>query len=473
MKKFLVSAAAIAALATSAMAYDLYPKNSNDLEQMDYNTSSISSELNKAVAEENTGLIFPAYFVGNGWESTIKVVNTSNFPVVAKVVFYDAKDSHEVRDFNIYLSGNDVWTGTIKVDDDGVAKIISTDDSAPLEMKNNEYKMASADEPMKGKITSNKGYIEVIPMVQADTDAHGVSLRKAYIDFSYHERLVEGKTKNDVVFKNGVVQNNVVYTPYMKLDINATYDIDGDGKNGEHFKAVKAGALDGYIRITDTVKGKDMIHKPVYVKFDTNTSGNMYGLVYLEGEKANLADVTLENNGIDNKYDLAKLDEAVESLSVSKAYITFGEASLNNMYALVTSPLKRVYVQQALMDNNTSAKAFEGYKLNKDGNDVESYGYVTLVAQIFDNNENMASASQFSPANTPTIKLYNEISSTGNDVNNDNHLAHYISQAGYSEGYAYVTRSGGNGVIPGIVTQMIATQAGGKVVTNWFDPVTR
>ena len=275
VKKFLLSAAVVGALATSAMAYDIYPIN--DLNQMTYDGNNTTATLVKAEDNNNTGLIFPAYFVGNGWETTIKVVNTEDKPIVAKVVFYRGTDSKEVKDFNIYLSAKDVWVGTVKVDSDGVAKIISTDDSSPLPMVNGEYSMASADNPMKEEITSNTGYIEVIPMVSFTKEAHGVNLRKAYINFSQDARLLNGKNASDIVFQNGVVQNKVVRFPYV--DINSTfannYDIDGDGKADGNFTTANIpGALDGYIRITDTVNGKDMIHKPVYAAFDITSNDN-------------------------------------------------------------------------------------------------------------------------------------------------------------------------------------------------------
>ena len=473
VKKFLLSAAVVGALATSAMAYDLYPNN--DLNNMNWSKQAGAVTLNKTAAKNNTGLIFPAYFVGNGWETTIKVVNTKNKPIVAKVVLYAADDSHEVKDFNIYLSANDVWVGKVKVDSDGVAKVISTDDSAPIPMKDGKYPMASTDNPMKEAIDVNSGYVEVIPMVEFSTDAHGSALRTAYVKFSKDAR-VNGSKK--VIFKNGVITSPVASFPYIDINKSVSknsYDVTGDNVGDGSFTKVQIGALDGYIRITDTVNGKDMIHKPVYASFNTTTGKNDAALVYLEGEKANLADVEINSS---KQYDLSDLNKTISNFSVNNVYITYGEAPLNNMYALITSPFKRIEVQQTLKINNNakSSKNFEGIKLKKDKSDIESYGYYTLVASIWDNNENLASAGQFSPYSTPTIKMTKEISTTGYDVNNDNSLVHYIAQAGYSEGVAVLERVSNKGInktIPGIVTQMIATQAGGKVVTNWFDPITQ
>ena len=183
----------------------------------------------------------------------------------------------------------------------------------------------------------------------------------------------------------------------------------------------------------------------------------------------------IDNNTTDsanNEYNLTRVVNAVNNFATSKAYITYGEAAINNMYALITSPLKRVAVQEALREDSNPG-CYEHYKLTNDGKDVADYGYIKIVAQIYNNSEQMASASQFSPASTPTIKLYNEVSTTGYDANDDNTLTHYIAQSGFNEGFAVLQRADSDQNITGIVTQMIATQAGGKVVTNWFDPITR
>ena len=83
-------------------------------------------------------------------------------------------------------------------------------------------------------------------------------------------------------------------------------------------------------------------------------------------------------------------------------------------------------------------------------------------------------AGQFSPATTPTIKLTREVASTGTDITDTNSLAYYINQAinaGYKKGFVKLTNSQGTTVdIPGIVTQMMATTAAGKTITNWIVP---
>ena len=216
VKRFLLSAAVIGALATSAMAYNVNELSSMSATAKDpaltkvvKNNAADITALGFSQTVTSNALIFPAYFVGNGWETHLRVVNTANEGVVAKVVFFDGKDSHEVVDFNIYLSPNDVWTGTLKVDNDGVAKIISTDDSAPLE----DGGMASASNPLSKAIDSPTGYVEVIAMAETNStigtlkDGHGdhEGLRKAYNMFS--KLMRSGNTNPTLIFQNGVVQN--------------------------------------------------------------------------------------------------------------------------------------------------------------------------------------------------------------------------------------------------------------------------
>jgi hypothetical protein len=76
-------------------------------------------------------LIFPVYAAGGTLKTNLRVVNTSSeYSVVAKVVFREPNTSCEARDFFIYLSPNDEWTADI-VDANGSTKIVSNDDSSP------------------------------------------------------------------------------------------------------------------------------------------------------------------------------------------------------------------------------------------------------------------------------------------------------------------------------------------------------
>ena len=516
VKRFLLSSAVIGALATSAMAYNIDElssmsvsrKNTNEVNQTKNNNWSDINVIGFNQTQTSNALIFPAYFVGNGWETHLRVVNTANQGVVAKVVFFDGKDSHEVVDFNIYLSPNDVWTGTLKVDNDGVAKIISTDDSAPLENGD----MASASNPLSKAVDSPTGYVEVIAMAETDTTlntyktGHGdhKGLRTAYNMFAKLMRT--GTTTPNLIFQNGVVQNGVASYPYLDINLSklSGQDIDSDGHIEYNLTALRTNnILTGDVRITYTGNGaeKDMILPAYKVDYNITTkdwNGSAWitptdinsSLIYLEGEKANLADV--EINGSD--YNWTNIQTDINAISTTQTYLAYGDAAPQNMQAVVSNPFKRVYVQAALdaadgtvdgtinttnlvkiTDNNLNPTYYRNASIPQGGTIADiNYGSTKLVAQIFDESENMMSAGQFSPATTPTIELTREVSSTGTSLTDTNSLAYYINQAinkGYKKGFVLLTNARGNTVrIPGIVTQMIATDVNGRVITNWFEP---
>jgi len=71
-------------------------------------------------------LIYPYYSTRDGNNTLISVVNTTEDAKAVKVRFIEGVNSREVRDFNLYLSGFDVWTASIQDDNDGAG---STDGS--------------------------------------------------------------------------------------------------------------------------------------------------------------------------------------------------------------------------------------------------------------------------------------------------------------------------------------------------------
>ena len=81
----------------------------------------------------------PYYTVRNNIDTNISVVNTSRRYVVAfKIRFRESDNSRDARDFNVFLSPNDVWTATVTrrpVDDDpanDVPVLVTGDQSCTL-----------------------------------------------------------------------------------------------------------------------------------------------------------------------------------------------------------------------------------------------------------------------------------------------------------------------------------------------------
>jgi len=495
MTKRLLSLVAVAALTTSAMAY-----NANELGSMEAgnNVNITGIALSKLLKKSNqlgNALLFPAYFVGGNWQTTIRVINTSDKAVVAKVVFYDGKDSHELRDFNIYLSANDEWIGELKTDTDGTYKVFSNDGSTPLTGKLGEYPMASADKQFVSKsLESGNGYFEVIGMVATDRNngMHGkhAQLREAYTKFAHDIR------NQGTIFADGI--NKYSNFPYVKWTINSN---DGNGTYTDsgksvdvNFTGVPVDALTGDVRITDTVNGKDMVMPALALEYNTSNpnykvgsdTNDSSGLVYLEGEKANIADVFIEYNVSKTnyyEYNIADLNASTAMLGAKKAYITYGDAPVNNMYALITSPFKRLIVSQKAWNNHkidgNSGTVLTDYfgkvTYDKTSGAVTNWGSYSLIANIYNTDEVMMSAGQFSPATTPTLTFTKELANTGYDATDSTKLPFYLTQAqgqGFTKGYVVLSNTTGK-EIPGYITQMIATTAGSKVVTNWIVPATK
>ncbi|NBC49496.1 MAG: hypothetical protein GVY22_16290 [Gammaproteobacteria bacterium] len=87
-----------------------------------------------AVNHSDDGLgevgLIPYYTVRGGFDTNIAVTNTSDRYVVAfKIRFREGANSRDARDFNVYLSPNDVWTATVSMGADEETPYIQTADT--------------------------------------------------------------------------------------------------------------------------------------------------------------------------------------------------------------------------------------------------------------------------------------------------------------------------------------------------------
>lgn len=74
--------------------------------------------------------IIPYYTARNGLDTYLSVVNTSTvYTSAVKVRFREGANSRDARDFNIFLSPNDVWTGVVTMGTDGETPVLKTGDS--------------------------------------------------------------------------------------------------------------------------------------------------------------------------------------------------------------------------------------------------------------------------------------------------------------------------------------------------------
>jgi len=483
-KRILSIVAAAAILTTGAMAYD-------SMGSMEFNTSVSVAEtgpMQVNPAGFGQSLIFPAYFVGGGWQTTLRVINTGDTATVAKVVLYAANDSHEVKDFNIYLSAHDEWVGTIKIDPtDNKAKIISSDDSAPLTTGG----MATNTKPMvSSAFTSNKdnsGYVEVIGCASTVGTAHGkhIQLRQAYQNLATADRNITNVGGGKVrTFKNGVLYVNATtgigtkgYVPNVAL---ATRADANDTNNSASFTfTAPQNTLIGDVRITNTQNGTDM-DMPAVALSGVLATG--HALLYVEGEAANVLDRDIDSNTTKISgnnyypdYNATKLTADSSIFNNKKIYMPYSATTINGTTSqkqnqlVITNPFKRI----ALMNGVDGSY--------KDINATAGTGYLQVTPDIYNMSEKLytpSSTTEFSPATTtgaPIMKLYSEVAGTESTSGaSTDHLSTYLDAASgqdssFSKGYVILHNVNSNDNISGIATQMMATQptSGGNVVTNW------
>jgi len=391
--------------------------------------------------------------------------------------------------------------------------------------------MASADNPMKSEaISKPSGYIEVIgcaaavdsnnllgSILPADalaTDAktataHGdhAALRTAYQNAANSARGIVNP-----IFNNGVITSGAA-VPGVDVSTarTTTTNTFGDGK-ADYFFGEVPNVLTGDVRITDTVNGKDMIMPAVKLQNVTDpdatdaataTANSVeMALMFVEGEAANIADRALigANAAAGNadivagttvarsEYDYTRLAGDAAVFNTNNVYMTYGDSSsLANNQLILTSPYKRLLINADANAINTGATPAAVSSNNNIGiigtvysgvqsanGSISNWGTMKALALIFDESENQAQASQFSPANTPTMTFAYEVSaSEGNAADTDN-LSYYLNQAGssFTKGYAIINfrNDGAAGPVPTIATQMLATDVAGKVITNWIVP---
>jgi hypothetical protein len=97
--------------------------------------ASAASVPSFAVNFSDNGLgeanVVPYYTVRSGYDTNLSVVNTAPDKVVAfKIRFREGDNSRDARDFNVFLSPNDVWVGTVSLDPETGSPVIRTSDES-------------------------------------------------------------------------------------------------------------------------------------------------------------------------------------------------------------------------------------------------------------------------------------------------------------------------------------------------------
>ncbi len=432
-----------------------------------------------ATIKHGDALIYPYFTQEDGWSSELYVRNDSDNGIVAKVALYSGDSSEEVKDFNIYLSANDVFTfkisgDTIELNEDSVVT------SAPLPQDNNTAGEHDKTQVLFGDANpvtipfteAKSGYAVIYAMAEtnssleanlADRHHNHVEMFGEYRELldlkraAWRDGFGPGSIAN---FENGTYKNGIT-APILK----DTFD------TGRYAWQDPTASLTGSIRVmheSDANSARDMILDATPI---TNfTDGNI--MAWTEGETASLADRRLDQNTTtitiadyqaNGTAAAGKIHADATAFTTNGFYYKFNNAAgghvANNL--IITQPLKRVLIQLGNLDNLwTGPAASSTFKTGLE------YSF-TIDCAFWDHKENKfvggGSGLITSPFNgaagTPAI---HEVEVLGNtDLEKGTLLGGtYDSIAGYAA-------CGLGTAAPAIVTEMIGSDVGGTALTNW------
>jgi hypothetical protein len=529
MKKQIMSIAAIAAIFTTGVnAFDAQrttgtiglETSTTGFTKATMNTTNISPIPAALTSTSQAGdaLIFPAYYSQKGWSTEFSVINNSSTEgVIAKVVLYSAKDSKELRDFNIYLSQNDVFRATIK---DG--KLTSTDSSTRAlaqdvvsistvaktgYIRKDTAPMASSSKPFETPVSEAVGYIAVFAMAQADSDKNGDTYsgyagyhkkhNQLWKDYRHMLDQCRGEgwrtTSNNY---GGIFRTAAMSTPNVQLDgANQVADANtltecgtvyttqytGKTKRKVEFKSPDMNVLSGSVLVSaDDSKGTRSVLLQA-TPIDNFTDGAKAGMLWTEGELANIADRCLVagNTGSEIKYDTACLAADIANFNIARTNYEFRDAE--NTELLITQPYKRVLVQiedrRTTGGNYQNVPAFRNYfnyynkstkraKVGTSLRNVTNYGQFDLASPaIYDDNENLSTSTSDGYIVSPA-PIQSQTPGIPNELSVFNPLGAYSDS---KSGFATIKYTAN---AHGIVTQMAASEVGSTSEVNWIYPVT-
>lgn len=224
------------------------------------------------VSQDNLGevLLFPYYTVNNGFDTIFTVTNTTDKTTMFKIRFREARNSREVRDFNVILSPYDMWTGAVTTGAAGVPVIRTYDQSCtapvlPASASNpgaREVEFTSIaydgtdsnplfayDNGGKDAARMNEGYFEIIEMAVSSIAEEAIT----------SDNLVEYKTQH----VDGVPRDCATVATYFDDAANLTNGATGSGKFATFVPP--ADVLKGHSMFIDVDTGKSMEATPTHL----------------------------------------------------------------------------------------------------------------------------------------------------------------------------------------------------------------
>lgn len=150
-------------------------------------TASSATALELAEGGVGHALVVPYFNAQNGNMTVLHVVNTDTTKGKAvKVRFRGAANSDDILDFQVFMSPGDVWTGAVTAGADGVAQLVTADNTCTLPALTpgvaQPFITSRLNPALTGDALANQtreGYVEIFNMADIPASTVTTSLYKA------------------------------------------------------------------------------------------------------------------------------------------------------------------------------------------------------------------------------------------------------------------------------------------------------
>jgi len=171
-------AAAVASVASGAMAAEMSVTESGDL------------------------AIIPYYTVLDGKNTGMHIINTTDSTQVVKVRLRRGADSKDALDFNLVMSPRDEWTANIGAGGSTGVKVTTNDTTCTVP----EFPAGGAQMPDTYADGATEGYVEIIAMGQPSAETAHLAV------------LAKHQATTGMPFSCDLVRDNFYRVPVAKLD---------------------------------------------------------------------------------------------------------------------------------------------------------------------------------------------------------------------------------------------------------------
>lgn len=297
-------------------------------------------------------LLYSLYTAEEGNITNINITNTTNETKAVKVRFLEGQNSHEVLDFNLYLSPHDQWTGAVTLGANGGAELITADKSCTLPKIGLEKGVPFRDMEYLGDggeqsiARTRVGHFEVIEMgdLNLGNKFKNISNAIANKDCGVLEAAFEkgGLWHDDATegFRGQVTGG--LYGTAEIMNVNESTVISYDALALEEFK------VDGNLHVRPGT---------IYPNLNGNIASPEPGKAQSYSFTSNFARI----NGVDVEFPstIQAISAVLAKADIHNNYvIDEGRASKSNW--VITFPTKRFHVD-ASMENGLATVALSSY----------------------------------------------------------------------------------------------------------------